>query len=200
MGKKDAWVDAYIAKSEEFARPVLKHLRALVHATCPQVEETRKWAFPHFMYRGMLCSMASFKHHCAFGFWHKLMRDSADARKSDEAMGQLGKIASLADLPKDAVLVKHIKRAMKLNEDGIKAPIAKKPPPKPVKVPDQVMAALKTNKKASANFEKMSPSHQREYIEWITEARRGETVAKRLASMLEWLAEGKSRNWKYEKY
>ena len=197
MGKKDAWVDAYIARAEDFAKPVLNHLRALVHATCPEIEETRKWAFPHFMYKGMLCSMAAFKNHCAFGFWHKLMRESADSGKSEEAMGQLGKITGLADLPKDAVLIKHIKRAMKLNDEGIKVPVIKRPA-KPVKVPDHVMAALKTHKKALVNFEKMSPSHQREYIEWITEAKREETIAKRLATMLEWLAEGKSRNWKYE--
>lgn len=199
MGKKDPFVDAYIARAADFARPILEHLRQLVHTACPEVEETRKWAFPHFMYKGMFCGMAAFKHHCAFIFWHKLMRESVDTGKSEEAMGQLGKITSLSDLPKDAVLTSHIKKAMKLNEAGVKAPASKRAAVKKLKIPDSVTKALQKNKKAMANFEALSNSHQNEYIQWIAEAKREETVARRLATMLEWLAEGKSRNWKYEK-
>ncbi len=198
MGKKDPRIDAYIARSREFARPILNHLRRLVHAVCPEVEETWKWSFPHFMYRGMYCSMAGFKNHCAFTFWHKSMRSLLDEHKSGHAMGQLGKITTLADLPADRVLTRSLKQAMKLNEQGIK------PPPRPrktrpVKVPAQIKAALATNAAAQKHFAAMSPSQQREYVEWIAEAKRPQTVAARIATMLRWLAEGKSRNWKYER-
>ncbi len=197
MGKSDPRVDAYIAKSAAFARPILGHLRRLVHAACPTVEETIKWGFPHFMHQGMLCSMAAFKQHCAFGFWHKNMRVELTGGDSTEAMGQLGRITALADLPKDTVLKRHIKQAVKLNESGIKAPVVRKPA-KPIKVPADVTTALRGNKKARATFESLSPSHRREYLEWVVEAKRAETRTKRLATMLKWLAEGKSRNWKYE--
>jgi uncharacterized protein YdeI (YjbR/CyaY-like superfamily) len=198
VGKTDPRVDAYIAKSAAFARPILVHLRRLIHAACPAVEETIKWGFPHFMYKGMLCSMASFKQHCAFGFWHKSMKAELSGSKPAEAMGQLGRITAVSDLPKDAVVKRHIKQAMKLNDAGVKAPVVRKPP-KPVKVPADVMAALRGHKKALETFESLSPSHRREYLEWIAEAKREETRTKRMATMLEWLVEGKSRNWKYER-
>ena len=106
MGQKHPRINAYIDNVADFAKPILKHLRRLIHHTCPQVEETWNWSFPHFMYKGMFCSMAAFKNHCAFGFWHKSMRGFLDENKSADAMGQLGKITSLADLPKDAVLTR----------------------------------------------------------------------------------------------
>lgn len=198
MGKKDPRVDAYIEKSADFARPILKHLRALVHLACPDVEETWKWSFPFFMYKGMLCHMAAFKAHCTFGFWHREVRESIGDGKSADAMGQLGRITKREDLPKDAVLKQYIKQAMALNEQGIKSPKASVEPKAPVKMPANMKAALQGNPKARANFEKFSPSQQREYIEWIAEAKREETAAKRIATMLEWVARGKSRNWKYE--
>jgi len=199
LGKKDARVDEYIAKSAEFARPILRHLRAVVHRACPAVEETIKWKFPHFVYKGMLCSMAAFKQHCAFGFWHKAIRKTVDAGKQREAMGQLGRITALADLPTDAALARHIKQAMKLNDAGIKSPAAKHREKKEAAVPDYVMRALKKNKQALAAFQDFSPSHRREYIEWLTEAKQEATRERRLATMLKWLAEGKTRNWKYER-
>lgn len=199
MGTKDARVDAYIAKSAEFARPILRHLRDVVHSACPAVEETMKWSFPHFLYKGMLCSMAAFKQHCAFGFWHKAMREALSAGKQRAAMGQLGRITALADLPKDSVLIRHIKQAMKLNDAGIKSPAPKRREKKDLVVPDDVMRALKKSKQALAAFNDFSPSHRREYIEWITEAKQEATRERRLATMLEWLAEGKTRNWKYER-
>ena len=198
MGKSDPRVDAYIAKSAPFSRPILDHLRRVVHAACPAVEETIKWGFPHFMYKSMLCNMAAFKQHCAFGFWHKGMKTALSGGKPREAMGHLGRITSLADLPKDAVLKRYIKQAMKLNDAGIKVPVVRSAP-KSVKVPAEVMAALRRNKQALGTFEALSPSHRREYLEWIADAKRDETRIKRLATMLEWLAEGKSRNWKYER-
>ena len=196
MATTDPRVDAYIAKSAEFARPILKHLRAAVHAASPEIEETLKWSMPHFMYKGMLCGMAAFKQHCSFGFWKgKLVADL-----SEEAMGQFGCITKVSDLPPKRALTAYVKKAMALNDAGVKSPTRVKSakPKAAVKVPDDLVAALKRNKKARATFEGFSPSHRREYVEWITEAKREETRAKRLATTLEWLAAGKSRNWKYE--
>ncbi len=197
MPKKDPRIDVYIAKSPEFAKPILAHLRELVHAACPDVEETMKWSRPHFMYKGMLCGMSSFKEHCAFGFWKGSLIVKDGKRETDAAMGHFGRITSLTSLPANKVITGYIKSAMKLNEDGVKPPERVKKPPKPVVVPDDLAARLKRNKKAQATFEAFSPSHKREYIEWITEAKTDATRTKRLETTIEWLAEGKPRNWKY---
>jgi len=197
MGTQDPRIDAYIAKSADFARPILAHIRKLVHAACPDVEETMKWSFPHFQYKGMLCSMAAFKEHCSFGFWKGalVVENSGEA---ESGMGQFGRITRLTDLPAQKVLTGYIKKAMKLNEDGVKAPTRSKPKtPKELVIPDDLTSALKGNPQALASFEKLSPSHKREYVEWITEARTQTTRSKRLATTIEWLAEGKPRNWKY---
>ena len=139
MGTRDARVDAYIAKSAEFARPILTHLRDVVHAACPDVEETMKWSFPHFMYKGMLCSMASFKEHCAFGFWKSSLDRRERGGEVEKAMGQFGRITKLSDLPSKKVLSGYIKEAMKLNEDGVKSPTRSKPKtPREVVVPDDL--------------------------------------------------------------
>jgi uncharacterized protein YdeI (YjbR/CyaY-like superfamily) len=200
MGKKDARIDAYITKSAPFAQPILKRLRKLIHAGCPGVEESIKWSCPHFMYRGMLCSMAAFKEHCTFGFWKsRLMKALTAGKKSDQAMGQYGRITSLADLPADKVIVEQVKEAAQLNADGVKIARPKSKPKQPLKIPSYFSSALKGNPKAFATFQNLSPSHQREYVEWITEAKTEATRQKRLATAVEWLAEGKSRNWKYEK-
>jgi uncharacterized protein YdeI (YjbR/CyaY-like superfamily) len=198
MATKDPRIDAYIAKSADFAKPILNHLRKLVHAACPDVEETMKWSRPHFQHKGMLCGVAAFKQHCTIGFWkYDLIFGKGAA--SDEAMGQLGRITSLADLPSEKVLLGYIKEAVRLNEEGVKLP----PRPRAKKkrdlaVPDDLAAALRKNKKAQTAFENLSPSHKREYVEWITDAKREETRQKRLATTVEWLSAGKSRNWKYE--
>src|SRR5882762_1256489 len=128
MPTKDPRLDDYIAKSADFAKPILNHLRKLVHAACPEVEETMKWSFPHFDYKGMMCSMASFKQHCAMGFWKWQLMAASKGSKSDEAAGSFGRITSLADLPSDKVLRGIVKEAMKLNDAGAKAP---KSAPKP---------------------------------------------------------------------
>lgn len=198
MTHHDPRVDAYIARSAEFARPILEHLRAVVHAACPEVEETMKWSAPHFMHHGMLCGMAAFKQHCAFGFWKGAL---IVPEAKDAAMGQFGCLRGVADLPSKKRLMAYIRQAMKLNEEGVAQPRAAagrqpKPPPLP---PDDLLAALGKNRKAKSSFEAFSPSHQREYIEWITEAKREDTRQRRLLQAVEWLAEGKSRNWKYEK-
>ena len=187
-------------KSADFAKPILKRLRKLIHAGCPDVEESIKWSCPHFMHHGMLCSMAAFKAHCTFGFWKgKLMKSLNATTRADEAMGQYGRITSLDELPDDKIVLAQIKEAAQLNEQSVKAPRAQSKPKKPLKIPAYFGLALKRNAKALAMFETFSPSHQREYIEWITEAKTEATRQKRIETTLEWLAEGKNRNWKYER-
>ncbi|MFA3783495.1 YdeI family protein [Melioribacteraceae bacterium 4301-Me] len=202
MGKKDPRIDAYISKAQDFAKPILEHLRNLVHETCPEVEETMKWSFPHFNYKGdIMCSMAAFKQHASFGFWKAaLIKEAvlAKAAKSEAAMGSLGKITSLKDLPSDKKLISLIKKAAKLNEAGIKVS-KKKKIKKELEIPDYFIKALSKNKKALTSFKNFSYSHKKEYVEWISEARTEETRNKRIATAIEWLSEGKPRNWKYIK-
>jgi uncharacterized protein YdeI (YjbR/CyaY-like superfamily) len=200
MPKRDPRVDAYIAKSADFAKPILKHLRKLVHTACPEVEETLKWSMPAFMHKGILCGIAAFKEHCTFGAWkHSLIKTRLIADdKSEEAMGQLGRIKSLADLPPDKVLLAYLKEAARLNEEGITVPRpARSATKKPLVVPDYFNAALKKSPKALETFENFSDSHKKEYVEWVTEAKRDDTRAKRIETSIAWLAEGKSRHWKY---
>lgn len=192
-------VDAYIAKSAEFAQPILKRLREVVHAACPDVEETLKWSTPHFVYRGDLCAMAAFRQHATFGFHKGSLVVGEDSRRG-EAMGQFGRIVALADLPPKKALSALVKRAMALNEQGVPRPKTKSGTPKPPPtMPADFAAALalKKHAKARATFEGFAPSQRREYTEWIADAKREETRARRLAQALEWLAEGKARHWKY---
>ncbi len=203
MGKQDKRIDAYIVKAQPFAWPILEHLRALVHKACPEVEESIKWSFPHFNYKGeMMCSMASFKQHCAFGFWKaSLMKDNtllANA-KGETAMGHLGRITSLKDLPSDAVMIRYIKEAMQLNDAGIKVEKKKPVSAKEVEIPDYFIKQLKKNKAAQKTFEGFSPSNKKEYVQWITEAKTEATRESRMRTAIEWMAEGKPRNWKYMK-
>ena len=195
-------VDAYIAKAAPFAQPVLNHLRDLIHKTCPEVEENIKWGMPSFEYKGILCVLASFKQHCTFGFWKaSLMKDKVlmENARSESAMGHLGRITSLKDLPPDKKITAWIKEAMKLNEEGKKVIRAKPVVKKDLVIPDYIPAAIKKNKKAWGVFEKFSPSAKKEYVDWITEAKSEETKNKRLSQAIEWMAEGKPRNWKYTK-
>lgn len=203
MGTRDPRVDAYIENSATFARPILTHIREVVHATCPDVEETMKWGFPHFMYLGILCSMASFKAHCAFGFWKGAMvlGDEADR----DAMGQFGRITSVKELPPKRVLAGYIARAMSLNRDGVKkspaataARGASRPPRGPLPVPADLAAALAGNRMALDSFDAFPPSQRREYIEWITGAKREATRERRIEQAVALLSEGKTLNWKYE--
>jgi hypothetical protein len=199
MGTRDDRVDAYIARSADFAQPILAHLRALVHAACPDVTETIKWGFPHFEHHGVLCSMAAFKAHCAFGFWHAQMRSLTDVRPgTDAAMGQFGRITALGNLPKDAKLAALVRKAAVLNAAGVKSVRAPGTKPRaPLDVPEDLAAALRKNRGALAHFSAMSASHRREYIEWLVDAKRDETRRKRLATAIEWIGEGKSKEWKY---
>ncbi len=202
MPTPDKRVDAYIAASQAFARPILEHVRAAVHRGCPDVEETMKWGFPHFMYRGMLCSMASFKQHCALNFWKGALLPGVPKARGG-SMGQFGKIESLDDLPTEKTLVKLVGLAAKLNEAGVKTPKIRKPESKPrgtvARTPAGFLAALRANPKALAAYEAFSPSHRREYAEWIAEAKKEETRNQRIETALTWIAEGKPRTWKYMK-
>lgn len=202
MGKKEKIIDNYISKSADFAQPILNHLRDLVHTTCPEVEEKMKWSFPHFDYKNeMMCSMAAFKQHCVFGFWKaSLMKDPIllETAKSEVAMGHLGRITSIKDLPSDKKIVAWIKEAMHLNDKGIKIPgKTKSATQKELIVPEYFTKALSKNKKAQQIFDNYAYTHKKEYVEWITEAKTDETRNRRIATALEWLAEGKIRNWKY---
>lgn len=200
MTAPDPRIDAYIKNAQPFARPILAHLRAVVHAACPDAEETMKWSFPHFDYRGaMLCSMASFKAHCSFGFWNGQALLKAESRNA-EAMGDFGRITALTDLPSKARITALIKQAMKLSEAGVKRVARKTPKPRtPARVPADLAAALAATAGATAEFDEFSPSARREYIEWITEAKAAATRARRIGTAVEWISEGKRRNWKYEK-
>lgn len=201
MGTRDPRVDAYIAKQQDFAKPILLHLREVVHGACPDVVETLKWSSPFFMYKGgLLCSMAAFKAHAIFGFWKGALIDGVSPNRNNggEAMGNYGRLTSVKDLPSRRELTALIKRAMKLHDDGVTVPRKRAPKPE-AKVPPELAAALAKNRKAAAQFEAFSPSHRREYVEWIVEAKRDETKSKRVAQAVEWIAEGKGRNWKYQK-
>jgi len=198
MATKDPRIDAYIAKSADFAKPILQHLRKVVHAGCPDVVETMKWSMPHFEHKGFMCGMAAFKEHCAFGFWKADLILEPGETSDKSGMGSFGGIRSLADLPNEKKLIGYVRKAAALNEAGVKAPGRTQPKKrKPLAMPEDLTAALKKNAGARKTFEGFPPSHRREYIEWITEAKREETRKERLAKTMKWLAEGKARNWKY---
>jgi uncharacterized protein YdeI (YjbR/CyaY-like superfamily) len=202
MGTKSSAVDAYITKAKPFARPILQHLRKLVHQTVPEAGEAIKWGMPFFVHAGEnLCSMAAFNEHAAFGFWKAhMMKDPKKILAGHErsAMGQLGRLTSTEDLPADAVLISYLKQAAKLNEDGVKwtpAPEEKKP----ASVPPYLKKALTGNAAAKKAFGAFTPAQRRDYVEWLEEAKTEATRERRLATALEWMAEGKTRNWKYQK-
>ena len=203
MKNTDPRIDAYIEKMQPFAQEILRHLRSLVHEACPDVEETWKWSFPHFDYRGaMMCSMAGFKEHCAFTFWKaSVMSDPHNIleKHGRSAMGHLGRIKSLNDLPPDDVLKSYIREAMALNENDVKLPPRPKPAAgKDTAAPEFFLEALEKNPAAQENFEKFPPSAKKDYILWLEEAKTEGTREKRLATAIEWIAEGKKRHWKYE--
>jgi uncharacterized protein YdeI (YjbR/CyaY-like superfamily) len=197
----DPRVDAYIDRSADFAKPILLHIRKLVHAACPDVLETIKWSFPHFDYKGqMMCSMASFKQHCAFGFWKQSLLEDAAFPAEKTAMGSFGRLTSVKDLPDDKTMKKLIGDAMKLNDEGVKVKRAfVSKDKKELIVPDVLLKTLAKNKAAAETFNNFPYSCKRDYVDWITEAKTDATRDKRLATTIEWLAEGKRRNWKYER-
>jgi len=200
-------VDAYLAKVQPFAQPIMTHLRQLVHKACPEIEETIKWSRPFFEYRGaILCNMSAFKEHCSFGFWGEeigaVLREAGVV--AEDGMGSLGRITSVADLPSDKQMLGWIRQAAAFVDNGqYTSPIAArrkvvKPHKSALETPAEFAAALRRNKKASAVFAAFSPSCKREYLEWIADAKRPETRDKRIVTAVEWIAEGKQRNWKYQ--
>lgn len=202
MGSKDKRIDAYIAKSADFAKPILTHLRKLVHQACPEVQETVKWGMPHFDYKGMMCGMASFKQHATFGFWKAKLMEDFDKKLSpvgETAMGHFGRITSLKDLPSDAQVKRYVKEACRLNDNGVRVTRTKPTPKKPLLVPAFFKKELARNTKAKATFDAFSYSHRKDYVEWVTEAKTDATRDKRMATTILWLSQGKGRNWKYER-
>ena len=203
MGKRIRAIDVYIAKSQPFARPILNHLRDLVHEVCPEVEERLKWSHPAFDYKGPFVMMAAFQEHATFGLWkHTLLAGGkAQLGKSNEkAMGSFGRLTSVDDLPSRRTLVALLRKAMKLNEDGVKHPVRSAPKQSiVVRPPADFLGALRRNKKAHATYQSFPPGAKRDYVDWVKEAKTQATRERRLATAIEWMADGKRRNWKYEK-
>jgi len=197
MANHDPRIDAYIAKAQPFARPILERIRRAVHTACPGVTETIKWSMPAFEYKGPLVGMAAFKAHCALAFWKASLMKTIPKDRGVDAMGEFGRLESLDDTPTQAQLVKMVKEAAALNDAGVKVTREPKAPKKPLEAPSYMLAAIRKNRKAHATFASFSPSAQREYIEWVTEAKTDATRGKRLDTAVQWMSEGKIRNWKY---
>jgi len=190
----DPRVDAYIKKAQPFAQPILKHLRKIVHAGCPNCEESIKWQSPFFDYKGPVCFMAAFKQHAVFGFWKgKLLF----GKEHKGAMGHFGRLTSIKDLRSERELIDYVRKAVELNKRGIKQTRAKSTAKRRLTVPADLKSALLKNAKARKTFEEFSYSHKKEYVQWITDAKRDETRQKRLKTAIEWLAQGKPQNWRY---
>lgn len=197
---RDPRVDAYIERQADFARPILEHLRAAVHVACPECQETLKWSAPAFMYKGEIIGMmAAYKAHAAFNFWRGA-QVTGETGTEDKAMGQFGRMSSLREAPDAATIGALVRKSMALTDAGVKPPKTKKGEAKPaLETPQDLKAALDAEPKAAATFDGFSPSSRREYVEWVIEAKREETRAKRIAQAVQWMAEGKKRNWKYER-
>ena len=195
---RDERVDAYIERQAEFAKPTLAKLRAMVHAACPDCDETLKWSMPSFIYKGsILAGMAAFKAHATFGFWQAKLVVGQTGRER-EAMGSFGRLTRVEDLPDEATMAALIRKAMTLVNTGEKAPRPVKHPKPALETPPDLLEALAANEAARATFDDFPPSARRDYLDWLADAKRPETRAKRLAQAVEWMAEGKRRHWKYE--
>lgn len=202
MGKRSAETDRYIAKAPPFARPILEKIREAFHAAAPDVEETIKWNAPHFEKNGILGSLAAFKRHVTWVFWKgKLMKDPDELIQPMGESGPLGgiKFNNVSELPAKKTMIAYVREAIRLNEQGVTAPRPARKARPALEVPPALTAALARNAKARATFESLPPSHRREYIEWISEAKQQATRDRRLATAIEWMAEGKAMNWKYAK-
>jgi uncharacterized protein YdeI (YjbR/CyaY-like superfamily) len=199
MPAHDPRIDTYIDNAAEFAQPILRHIRSMVHQHCPDASETIKWSMPHFEYKGSLfCHFAAFKQHCALGFWLGELLEID--RKLHKAMGDFGRITSLEDLPNDKEFASLLTAAMKLHDSGAKLPARAKTKTdqKELEIPTEFLSAVKKNKAAFATFDAFSYSNKKEYVSWYSEAKTDATREKRLAQAIDWMAEGKRRNWKYE--
>jgi len=201
MGARSEKVDAYIARQADFARPILQRLREQFHRACPDIEETIKWGVPYFVKGGLVGGTAGFKRHVTLGFWkQKVMQDPHGlfGPGSGSTMSAL-KFSSLDELPPDGVICEYIREAVRLNEAGVKVPVPKRRARDKLDTPPVLAKALRANPAAATTFESFSYSHRRDYVEWISEAKQTATRDRRLAQAIEWLAEGKPRNWKYMK-
>jgi len=203
MEKYDPRVDAYIDKAAPFAKPILVHIRKLVHEASPKITETVKWGMPFFDYKGPVCMMASFKQHLGFGFWKasRLSDPNGYLQGSDEesAAGSFGRIEKMEDLPPDEALADFVRQMIAINEAGIKETKAPAAPKAELPMPDDFNEMLSGNSTALGYFVDFSPSKKREYIEWIIDAKSDATRLKRMEQAVEWISEGKSRNWKYQR-
>lgn len=198
MPSTDPRIDGYIEAKAPFARPILNHLRTAVHRAVPGVDETLRWSMPSFTYKGrILCQMAAFKEHAVFGFWRGT--EGAGGEESASAMGQFGRLTSIADLPPAAELDALIRKAADLIDSGEKAPRPVKHPKPELAMPDDFAAALAASAPAQATYDSFPPSARRDYLEWVLDAKQSATRVKRIAQAVEWMAEGKRRHWKYEK-
>ena len=199
MTSRDARIDAYIAKAQPFAQPILTRIRKAVHAGCPEADESIKWGMPAFSYKGPLVGMAAFKAHCALAFWKASLMKTVPQDRRKDAMGQFGRFESIDDVPAERALVRMVKEAVALNESGATVARRRAAPKPPPRTPAALLAALKKNGKAIAAWRRFPPSHQREYVEWITDAKTEATRTRRLDTAVAWIAEGKGRNWKYQR-
>lgn len=203
MGQKIKEVDIYISKAKPFAQPILIYIRDVIHSSSHNIKEAIKWGFPNFEYKGNICYMAAFKEHCTLGFSKASAMNDEDKIFSPigkTAMGSLGKIRTIQDLPSKKILTKYIQEAIDLNEKGVSLPKKKNnAESRELTIPEDLAEALGKNKKAKLVFDQLAPSHKKEYVMWINEAKRESTRIKRIETTVEWVAEGKGRNWKYEK-
>lgn len=200
--KKPTTFDQYIEQAADFAQPILNQLRSAVYKACPEAEEAFKWSSPSFMYQGkILCSMAAFKKHAAFTIWlGDQLSDPENILQTvgKTSMGQLSQLKTQEDLPKEEILIAYLKEAMLLTQKAVSKKSSAKQK-KELTVPEDLLAALETDSKAAETFNNFSYSNQKEYVEWLEDAKRESTRNKRLNTTLEWLQEGKVRNWKYLK-
>jgi uncharacterized protein YdeI (YjbR/CyaY-like superfamily) len=198
MAKRNSDVDAYITKAPPFAKPILKRLRTIIHKGCPKVTEEIKWKAPFYLYQNrVLCATMAFKGHCALVFWKSALIKKKIGKKAESEFKQLRRISILKELPSERDLLAYIKLAMHFNEPGTKLPPREKRSA-PLKVPSDLTLTLRSNPKARATFNSFTPSRKKDYIFWITGAKTEETRERRLETAIDWMSEGKSRNWKYE--
>ena len=199
MPTKDPRIDSYIAEAAEFARPILKHLRKIIHQGCPEGVETIKWGCPFFDYHGLLCGFAAFKAHASLFFWRDIdvSRWLEKTNTAGAGMGQFGKLTSMADLPKDSVLLACVRAAVEQRDAPASKTKRQRQPAMELPVPADLKKALAANAKAATTFKAFAPSHRRAYLDWISEAKQPATRERRLQTTIEWLAEGKQQNWKY---
>ncbi|MCD0472277.1 YdeI family protein [Flavobacterium sp. JAS] len=196
-------VDEYIAKSEDFAKPILEYLRQIIHETCPDAAEDIKWGTPHYAYKGdHLCMIAGFKNHCSFSLYKAEFiknKEIAESVKAGKKFGYMDKLKSVSELPSKNILISLIKEAMTINEQGIKKEKTVSDKPKVIETPEYLVEALNANKKAKEVWESKSDSYRKDYLVWIIDAKTDTTRQKRIEQSLEWIAEGKGRFWQYEK-